>query len=71
MSEPPPLDLRPLPAFPNLQLRVQSVRSAAWRSEGVTGHQAGETAVWRDGSHSFFEHRQWTCSHYGGVAQWK
>ncbi len=37
----------------------------------VTGHQAGETAICRDGSHSFSEHRQGTCSRHGGVAQWE
>lgn len=37
----------------------------------VTDHQAGETAVCRDGSHSFSEHRQGTCSRHGGVAQWE
>ena len=35
------------------------------------GHQAGETAICRDGSHSFSEHRQGTCSRHGGVAQWE
>ena len=37
----------------------------------VTGHQPGETAICRDGSHSFSEHRQGTCSRHGGVAQWE
>ena len=37
----------------------------------VTGHQAGETALCRDGSHSSSEHRQGTCSRHGGVAQWE
>ena len=37
----------------------------------ISGHQAGETAVCRDGSHSFSEHRQGTCSRHGGVAQWE
>lgn len=37
----------------------------------ITGHQPGETAICRDGSHSFSEHRQGTCSRHGGVAQWE
>lgn len=37
----------------------------------VTGHQAGETAICRDGSHSFSEHLQGTCSRHGGVAEWE
>jgi hypothetical protein len=31
---------------------------------------AGATAQCRDGSYSFSQHRQGTCSHHGGVAQW-
>jgi hypothetical protein len=31
---------------------------------------AGATAQCRDGSYSFSQHRQGTCSHHGGVAHW-
>ena len=31
---------------------------------------AGATAQCRDGSWSFSQHRQGTCSHHGGVASW-
>lgn len=31
---------------------------------------AGATAQCRDGSYSFSQHRQGTCSHHGGVARW-
>lgn len=31
---------------------------------------AGASAQCRDGSYSFSAHRQGTCSHHGGVAQW-
>lgn len=31
---------------------------------------AGATAVCRDGTYSFSQHRQGTCSHHGGVANW-
>jgi outer membrane protein assembly factor BamE (lipoprotein component of BamABCDE complex) len=31
---------------------------------------AGASAKCRDGSYSFSAHRQGTCSHHGGVAQW-
>ena len=30
----------------------------------------GATAICRDGSYSFSQHRQGTCSHHGGVARW-
>lgn len=32
---------------------------------------AGATARCRDGSWSFSEHRSGTCSHHGGVAEWR
>lgn len=31
---------------------------------------AGATALCRDGTYSFSQHRQGTCSHHGGVAEW-
>lgn len=31
---------------------------------------SGATAKCRDGTYSFSQHRQGTCSHHGGVAQW-
>jgi hypothetical protein len=31
---------------------------------------AGASARCRDGAYSFSQHRQGTCSHHGGVAQW-
>jgi hypothetical protein len=36
--------------------------------ECVTEHQSGETAICRDGSHSFSIHHNGTCLHHGGVA---
>ena len=35
-----------------------------------TGVPAGATAQCRDGSYSFSQHRQGTCSHHGGVSRW-
>ena len=32
---------------------------------------AGASAKCRDGSYSYSEHRQGTCSHHGGVASWR
>ena len=32
---------------------------------------AGWSAQCRDGSYSFSEHHQGTCSHHGGVARWR
>lgn len=37
----------------------------------ATEHQAGETAICNDGSHSFSRHHAGTCSHHGGVAEWE
>jgi len=31
---------------------------------------AGATAECKDGTYSFSQHRQGTCSHHGGVKQW-
>jgi hypothetical protein len=31
---------------------------------------AGATALCRDGTYSFSQHRSGTCSHHGGVARW-
>jgi hypothetical protein len=32
---------------------------------------AGASALCRDGNYSFSQHHQGTCSHHGGVAQWR
>jgi Protein of unknown function (DUF3761) len=45
----------------------QRVHSPAFSSGGVP---AGATALCRDGTYSFSQHRSGTCSHHGGVAQW-
>jgi hypothetical protein len=37
----------------------------------TTTHQAGETAICNDGSHSFSRHHAGTCSHHSGVAEWE
>ena len=34
------------------------------------GAPAGATAQCSDGTYSFSQHRQGTCSHHGGVAKW-
>jgi len=46
----------------------QWVQSPTRTADGVA--PAGATAHCRDGTYSFSEHRQGTCSHHGGVAQW-
>jgi hypothetical protein len=43
------------------------VHSPAHSSNGVP---AGATAACRDGSYSFSQHHQGTCSHHGGVSRW-
>jgi hypothetical protein len=40
------------------------------RPEHAIRAPAGATARCRDGTWSFSEHRQGTCSHHGGVAAW-
>jgi|ERR1017187_4601308 hypothetical protein len=45
----------------------QQVHSPAYSPDGV---RAGATAVCRDGTYSFSQHRSGTCSHHGGVAKW-
>ena len=45
----------------------QSVHSPAYSSGGPP---AGATALCNDGTYSFSQHRQGTCSHHGGVAKW-
>jgi len=45
----------------------QSVHSPAYSSGRVP---AGATAQCADGTYSFSQHRQGTCSHHGGVARW-
>lgn len=37
---------------------------------GRTAAPSGTTAECRDGTYSYSQHRQGTCSHHGGVAQW-
>jgi hypothetical protein len=34
------------------------------------GEPQGDTALCRDGTHSFSQHRDGTCSHHGGVQRW-
>lgn len=45
----------------------QRVHSPAYSPSGVP---AGASAVCRDGTYSFSQHRNGTCSHHGGVARW-
>ena len=45
----------------------QQVHSPAYSSGGVP---TGATAICRDGTYSFSQHRRGTCSHHGGVAKW-
>ena len=45
----------------------QRVHSPAYSPGGAP---AGASAVCRDGTYSFSQHRSGTCSHHGGVARW-
>jgi hypothetical protein len=40
------------------------------RPVNAPGAPSGASAKCRDGTFSFSEHRQGTCSHHGGVEQW-
>jgi hypothetical protein len=40
------------------------------RPEQAPAQPAGATAQCEDGTYSFSQHRQGTCSHHGGVARW-
>jgi hypothetical protein len=40
------------------------------RPEQASRPPQGATARCRDGTYSFSEHHQGTCSHHGGVATW-
>jgi uncharacterized protein YraI len=46
----------------------QWVQSPTRTADGLP--PAGATAHCRDGTYSFSQHRQGTCSHHGGVARW-
>jgi len=50
---------------------VNSDGRTVHRPKCTTQHQNGETAICRDGSHSFSLHHSGTCSHHGGVATWE
>jgi len=45
-----------------------TVHSPAYSETGQV--PAGATAQCRDGTYSFSQHRQGTCSHHGGVIRW-
>lgn len=55
----------PAPTPTPLPRRVRAPRTADRSSQST-----GATARCRDGSLSYSAHRQGTCSHHGGVAQW-
>ncbi len=52
----------------------QSLGTSTFQSNTINGNSYttpyGATAVCGDGTYSFSQHRQGTCSHHGGVAQW-
>jgi hypothetical protein len=43
---------------------------AASASTAANAPPPGATAICRDGTYSFSQHRSGTCSHHGGVARW-
>jgi len=62
----------PAPSLSNDNYYVNSsgntVHSPAYSANDEV--PAGATARCADGTYSFSEHRQGTCSHHGGVAEW-
>lgn len=49
---------------------VNSDGNCVHRPESANSAPDGATARCADGTYSFSQHRQGTCSHHGGVAQW-
>ncbi|MEC3977839.1 DUF3761 domain-containing protein [Amycolatopsis sp. H20-H5] len=49
---------------------VNSDGNCIHRPEAAPGAPSGATARCGDGTYSFSQHRQGTCSHHGGVAAW-
>lgn len=43
---------------------------ATKQPKSETSGPAGATALCRDGTYSFSQHRRGTCSHHGGVEKW-
>jgi hypothetical protein len=70
-SNEPPASVKPQATLSNDNHYTNSdgqvVHSPAYSSGGVP---AGATAQCADGTYSFSQHRQGTCSHHGGVARW-
>lgn len=72
---PPPATTQPPPPAP---ATTQPPRPPATTQAPVeappaplpSGPPAGATALCNDGTYSFSQHHQGTCSHHGGVAQW-
>ena len=49
---------------------LNSSGNCVHRPEQAKRPPEGATAQCRDGTYSFSQHRQGTCSHHGGVAAW-
>ncbi|OIR03572.1 hypothetical protein GALL_144310 [mine drainage metagenome] len=67
ISVPSEADLKEHGHYTNSQGNV--VHSPAHSKSGAA--PSGATAQCRDGSYSFSQHHRGTCSHHGGVAQWR
>ena len=67
-----PAQARPHHAFGYGDAHYTNVSGHHVRRPMMAAHKpAGATAHCGDGSWSFSEHHQGTCSHHGGVAEWE
>jgi hypothetical protein len=63
-------DAKPRPSAPTPSPIPTVVPTREIASPSIASNPTGATARCKDGSLSFSEHRQGTCSHHGGVAVW-
>jgi Protein of unknown function (DUF3761) len=58
---------------PHVDYPTQAISSVVQPAQSAPSNNnapAGASALCRDGTYSYSAHRQGTCSHHGGVAQW-
>ena len=58
------------PALSNNNHYINSIGDVVHSPAKASSVPAGASAVCCDGTYSFSQHRQGTCSHHGGVSRW-